>query len=351
MEIKNDVANIKTVRSDDGSYNYLFNKDTGFFMRWGRTYEEDPTFSPLGPEILDIEISTICHQGCSFCYKSNTGQGKNMSFSQFVSIFHKFPTNLTQIAFGIGSIDSNPDLWNIMDYCRTNDYTKVVPNITINGARMIPEYYDKLVDTCGAVAVSNYGPDQCYTAVQELANRGLKQVNIHQLLCEETYEQCLQLMVDYKRDPRLQGLNAIVFLLMKPKGQRNYFHQLRDMKRYKALINKALTEHIPIGFDSCAAPSFMKAVDDRPDAAQLKECCEPCESNCFSSYVNTEGRYFHCSFTEDQPGWDGIDMYQVDNFMKDVWNNPEVLKFRGKLEDSEQRCGCRTCPIFDLEIS
>lgn len=56
---------IKIFTSKD--YNYVFNTETGAFARWGATKAEDPDFSPYGPEILDIEISTVCHQGCSFC--------------------------------------------------------------------------------------------------------------------------------------------------------------------------------------------------------------------------------------------------------------------------------------------
>ena len=99
--------------------------------------------SVFGPEIADIEISTICHGippvgmdkpvPCKFCYKSNSGRGENMSLDTFKQIFHKFPRSLTQIAFGIGDIDSNPDLWNIMRYCRDNNYQFIVPNVTVNG--------------------------------------------------------------------------------------------------------------------------------------------------------------------------------------------------------------------------
>jgi hypothetical protein len=284
-----------------------------------------------------------------------------MSLETFSKIFQKFPKNLTQIAFGIGSIDANEDLWAIMKYCRENKYNKVVPNITINGYRMHEYYYWQLVNLCGAVAVSNYDKDTCYKTVERLTyyrdiqkENGrpgtLQQVNIHQLLCEETYDQCFDLMRDMQTDKRLEKLNAVVFLLLKPKGKRNIFHQIRSLDKYRKLINFALENSISIGFDSCTAPSFLKAIEGRDGAEQYAECCEPCESNCFSSYVNTEGRYFHCSFTEDQPGWDGIDMLQVDDFMTEVWNNPEVLRFRGKLQDSADRCGCRTCPIFDLEM-
>ena len=61
-------------------YKYIFNKTNGDFMRWGKTYDEDPNFSPIGGEILDIEITTICNgingKLCPFCYKSNTPDGK-----------------------------------------------------------------------------------------------------------------------------------------------------------------------------------------------------------------------------------------------------------------------------------
>jgi len=49
-------------------YNFIFNKCSGDFARWGRTKEEDPQFSPVGPEILDLEISVNgCSMGCNFC--------------------------------------------------------------------------------------------------------------------------------------------------------------------------------------------------------------------------------------------------------------------------------------------
>ena len=34
-------------------------------------------------EILDIEISTICNKRCSFCYKSNTDKGENMTLDTY----------------------------------------------------------------------------------------------------------------------------------------------------------------------------------------------------------------------------------------------------------------------------
>lgn len=342
------MKSLKVARSPE--YNYVFNRTNGFFARWGKTKDDDPDFSPYGPEILDMEISTVCTQGCSFCYKSNTGKGNNMSLDTFKDIFHKFPKNLTQIAFGIGSLGANPDMYDIMRYCRENEYNGVVPNVTVNGSGLTDHHVNMLAGLVGAIAVSRYDRDTCYNAVKKLTDAGIEQVNIHQLLCEETYEQCIQTLYESKKDPRLSDLRAIVFLLMKPKGDRNVYHQLKDPEKYKFLIDYALDNDIPIGFDSCSAPAFLQAIQGRPEKEreQLETVCEPCESNCFSSYVNVDGRYFHCSFTEGEDGWEGIDMLDVKDFMKDVWNSPEVLRFRNDLLQRQRCDGCRSCPIFDL---
>ena len=347
------------VKLPNREYNYTFDRKTGFFMRWGKTPDDDPDFSPVGPEIADIEISTICHQNCPWCYKSNTAQGKNMTFEQFKEIFHKLPPYVCQIAFGIGSIDANPDLWQIMHYCRDN---AVVPNITINGYRMKSgdcSDWVELARVCGAVAVSNYDKDICYGAVQKLADRilynfedeTLCQVNIHQLLCENTYNKCMELLDDAKNDVRLSHLNAVVFLIMKPKGKRNHFQQLKDMTKYRALIDKAFALNVPIGFDSCTAPSFLRAVKDHPNYKQLKQIAEPCESTCFSIYIDVEGKAWPCSFSAGEPGIEPIDLKTTNNFLRDVWYSPQFRDFRGKLLASQCQNGCRQCPIYDLEIT
>lgn len=72
-------------------YNYLFKTSDGFFLRWGKDENDDPKFSPFGPELLDIEISTICGLNCSHCYKSNSSVGKNMSLETYKTILSKMP--------------------------------------------------------------------------------------------------------------------------------------------------------------------------------------------------------------------------------------------------------------------
>ena len=336
-------------------YNWILNEQTGAFERWGKHKEDDPLFSPFGPELVDMEISTICSgptgtTPCKHCYKSNTSVGKNMPFETFKRIFDKLPHTVGQIAFGIGDIDGNPDLWQIMWYCRENDYNpNVAPNITINGARLTDHSAGLLAEFCGAMAVSNYGADICYPAVQMMTDKGMKQVNIHQILSVETFDTCIQLMRDSKEDPRLKNLNAIVFLLLKPKGKRNNLTPLTDLNKWKELSQFAFDNNIRIGFDSCSSPWFLDAIADHPFFKRIAISVEPCESSCFSAYINVDGFFVPCSFCEDVlDGWDeGLSVLGCNDFMTDIWFNEKTVLFRKALLE-KKKSGDFHCPVFAI---
>jgi len=321
-------------------YNYNFSKLTGYFARYGETVMDDPEWSPFGPEIADIEIGTICHQNCEFCYKSNTEDGKNMDLATFAKVFDNLPKTVTQIAAGIGSIDANPDMFKIFEYCRDH---KVIPNVTINGSGMTSEYYDNLVKYCGAVAVSLYDYDDCYNSVKELGERGLQQVNIHALLSEETYERCMQVLKDAKIDARLKKfLNAIVFLWLKPKGRGEKLHQV-SREKYEALVHYALVNNIRIGFDSCSASNFLKC----PNTAQFKEYVEPCESTLFSIYISVDGVAYPCSFAEGV--CEGVSVIE-NEFMNGVWMSEPFVDFRNTVTGTKDENNCRMCPLYNLGV-
>jgi MoaA/NifB/PqqE/SkfB family radical SAM enzyme len=328
----------KTVQSD--GYNYIFDPSDGTFLRWGTTLSDDPEMSPFGCEIADIEISTICHgvdnKVCKFCYKNNNPKGSNMSLETFKKVFANLPDNLTQIAFGVGDIDANPDLWEILNHCRNNN---VIPNITINGDRMTYFNYRDLAYFCGAVAVSRYNPkDICYDAVDSLTALGMKQVNIHMLLSEETFEDILELVYDAKHDLRLENLNAIVFLSLKEQGRGKGFTRLSDEK-FKQVLSALDELGISYGFDSCTAHKFLKNISP-PRKSQVEQFIEPCESGLFSIYINVEGKAFPCSFTEFG---DGIDVAQADDFIQDIWFSDMFYEWREKLLDNK-----RNCPVYKI---
>ena len=53
------------------SYNFLFRKTDGFFVRTGQTIMDDPTHSIYGPEIADIEISSASKTDIDHYYDVN----------------------------------------------------------------------------------------------------------------------------------------------------------------------------------------------------------------------------------------------------------------------------------------
>ena len=325
---------MKRVRTPN--YNYNFDETQGYFERWGRTLQDDPQYSPIGNEILDIEVSTVCHKGCKFCYKSNTAVGQNMSFVTFKHIVDLMP-NLMQVAFGIGDIDGNPELFDMMGYCRS---IGVVPNLTINGARMTDERAALLAKYCGAVAVSNYNKSECYGAVSQLSGLGMEQVNIHQLMALEAKDQIWELLKDVKTDERLKGLNAIVFLSLKNKGRGTSYTRMPD-KDYQGIINYCFENDIRFGMDSCSACRFLKAIKDRENYAKIAQFVEPCESGLFSYYVDVYGLGFPCSFMEGMV--ESIDLKNATDFYQDVWYHPVMIAWRNRLLKNR-----RDCPVYQI---
>ena len=346
---------LKKVRSN--GYNYNFFSENGMLLRWGKTLDDNPFFSPLGPELLDVEVSTICSgvngSLCPWCYKSNTPGGKNMSLKTFKKIFVKIPKNLTQIAFGVGDIDSNPELFEIFKFCRTNKYNHVVPNVTINGWNLTENYADDLAKLCGAVAVSNYEKEICYEAIAKLTSRigcesnTLKQVNIHQLTALETFPTCKEVIRDKIVDTRLKGLNAIIFLAYKSKSRSIKFHTL-PYDKFKELVEFSLSNRITIGMDSCSALKFLWCVKDNRNYLKFTKLIEPCESGLFSLYVNVEGRSYFCSFLEGDGKIYGFDLMSCKDFMREVWFHPEMKKWRQILLETTKNndLNCRECPKY-----
>lgn len=353
-----DNENFKLLRSKD--YNFNFDKNTGYFERWGKDYNDDPDFSVFGPEILDLEISTSvrpedrshydesrlvmdggCSGQCDFCYKSNGYYPTyNMTLEEFKIIFNKMPKTVGQIAFGILNIGTNPDFFTMMTIARVNG---VIPNYTCHGFDVTKHIAKRTAELCGAVAVSIYNKDVSYDAIKRFTDAGMRQVNIHYMISEETYLKAFEIIDDMVDDPRLAKMNAIVFLSLKTKGRGKDFTKL-STKKYNTIVEYALAMEVNFGFDSCGANKFLEAVKDHKRFKQFKEMAEPCESSCFSSYINCKGEYFACSFAEGHEMFPvGIDVLNCDDFVKDVWNNSQTNKFRETL----MKCN-RNCPLYNV---
>ena len=354
------------------NYKYAFNCVNGVFLRWGDKVSSNPRMAPMGPEIADIEISTICNGldgvgPCKWCYKSNTGNGHNMtidSYKKYLDVLNQNGT-LLQVALGIGDIDGNEDMFAIMRYTRD---CGIIPNVTINGARMNNQYYESLAKVCGAVSVSHYTDDVCFNAVDNLSrflrknNEGytIDAVNIHQLLSDDTYEDCMALIDKYHSDKRLSKLNAIVFLTLKPIGKRNNLHCITNRDYYNRIIEHAISNDVPIGFDSCGCYNFLDAVKEHHNYGSYQTVAESCESSLFSIYVNSKGIVSPCSFTEHIDSTllsnldamnDIIDLNECNDLLMDVWYSRKFNAFRRALLSTENNeLQCRYCPAYDLNL-
>jgi hypothetical protein len=341
--------NVKCVRSKN--YNYNFDKNSGFFMRWGKTIKDDPEVAPF-PEILDIEVSEICggipnlrgvETPCTFCYKKNTAfKGSNMSFETFKKIIDKMPF-LTQVAFGADAKGtSNPDLFKMMEYSRS---IGIIPNITL--ANVSDEIADNVSSLCGAIAISRYeNKDICYNSVKKLVDRGMKQVNIHQLVSQNTKDQIWETLEDFKNDERLNGLNAIVMLSLKKVGRGVNYESLPE-EEFKKIVDYALDNKIGLGFDSCSQGKFEKSVRGRDNYEQLVQLSDPCESTAFSVYINVHGEMFACSFNENSDSFPtGTNVVECEDFIKDVWNNPLTEAWRSNM--LKKRCEGCSCPVYEI---
>ena len=333
-------AIMKMVRSEN--YNFNFNKVTGYFERWGKTKEDDPEFAP-GPEILDFEVTTICDHGCSFCYKSNTSKGFNTSFEDFKMVLDKMPRTLTQVAFGVDAgATSNPDLFKMMKYARSKG---IIPNVTV--ADITINTAAALAKVCGAVAVSRYEDKwTCYDSIRRLYQYGLKQVNMHILVSEETEKWIWETFEDYLKG-EIVGLNAIVLLGLKQKGRGEHFNVL-SQEKYSKIINAALNLNIPIGADSCSGPKLIKSVTNRDNFKEIYEMVDPCESTLFSAYVDEKCVFYPCSFTPNNTKWeDGLHIRNANHF-SEIWNHPKTIAFRDNLVNNKDCNGCRECPLYDI---
>ena len=350
MEFKDlkviEKGHLKICRSSD--YNFIFNKKTGFFARWGKTKKDDPQYGP-SPEILDLEISSgsDCKGKCPFCYKGN-GVGEethNMTLDEFKTIFHKLPKTLTQIAYGILNISTNSDFFPMMEYARNNG---VIPNYTCHGLDVTPEIAKRTSELCGAVAVSIINKEKTYDAIKMFSiDNNMSQVNMHYVLADQTYERAFEIVDDISVDPRLKQMNAIVFLQYKHKNENSPYHSVLDVEKYKKLTEYCQEKNVRYGMDSCSAGIFIESMKNNPDKKMMELFVEPCESGLMSSYISCKGKFFVCSFAEGEDEWvEGLDVLHCNDFIEDIWNHPRLIKWRERLIRNE-----RNCPIYDLSFA
>jgi len=345
-----DTKKTKAIFSPD--YNYTFDKTTGLTYRWGKTLEDDPQYCPFGPEILDLEVSEGgCSGKCPWCYKSNKGGHPiNMSYETFIDIINKMPPTLSQIAFGITDIDTNPDFILMMNYAR--NHKGIIPNFTMTGYGLSDDLAWQCSKLAGAIAISVYPhtKELAYTTIKTLTDLGMDQINIHLLYHDGNQGFIYGVLNDTKTDPRLEKLNAVVLLALKQRGRAKDGFSPMSEQDFFNLSQYCFDNSIPIGFDSCTAPKFEKFINSPMSnvsnnlKSSILQMSEPCESALMSSYINVHGDFYPCSFMEGIDTWDkGISVIDCEDFIIDIWYHPRVLKWRRRLLDNH-----RNCPVFKI---
>lgn len=340
----------KIVGNENLDYNYFFSKINGFTCRFGKELSDDPTYCPLGPEIADIEIGAgacpkINGKNCAFCYKSNGGTvSYNMKLDEFKKLVDFMPKNLSQIAFGITGVYSNPDFFDIMSYAKS---IGISPNYTTNGVDLDEAAIDKTLELCGRIAVSCYegAKEICYDTLKRVGERAKAlnkkfPCNIHIVLSKDTYGHVMDVLNDAK-EGKIENLGAIVILRIKPVGRAKMLDCVIPKEYYDNIVKFCLDNNIKFGFDSCGAKQVERVLHDigRDD---LINCCESCEAVKFSSYFSYKGLFSSCSFCETNPNiLHDLDPFQFSNFT-DFWNSLKDLRF-------PTNCACESCPYYNLD--
>ncbi len=269
----------------------------------------------------------------------------HMTLDAMKAILDKMPKSLTQIAYGICSIDSHPQLWHIFAETRRRG---IVPNVTIMPVGVTPDIAARLAALCGAVAVS-VNPDNkqyAYNTVKLLSQDfDMKQINFHIVLSEDSVPFVKQVVDDIQIDSRLSNLNALVMLSFKDKANTNCMQPI-TMDSYKEVIKYCEEAGIAFGFDSCSAHSYMRAIKHKNNYDDLCKCVEPCESLLGSIYINVFGEIFCCSFCEGVEEWkDGIPIANYSS-IEEIWQSPRANAWRDKLMKNK-----RECPFYKIGVN
>ena len=344
----------KIIGNEAHDYNEFYDYVTGLTVRFGKEVKDDPTWSPIGNSIADIEcVSGKCPKingkNCKFCYKSNGGDIAHcMTLNEAEKLVDFINQNhqLQQIAWGITGYYTNPDFGKILEMCC---HKHVTPNYTTNGVDLDDAAIEHTLRYCGRVAVSCYdgAKDICYSTIKKFGDKAKEMkrnfpCNIHVVLSKDTYNHVMDVLNDAK-DKKIENLGAIVILRMKNVGRAKNLDPHIPDEMYETIVKFCLDNDIKFGFDSCGCHR-VEDVLKKLGKANLLSSLEPCESSRFSAYWNVKSQFFNCSFCEQLDGHVAIDQYKYDSFT-DFWHSDDVKSLRFP----KNGWVCRSCPFMKID--
>jgi radical SAM protein with 4Fe4S-binding SPASM domain len=338
-------------RIDYGEYTAVFDRDTNFFLRGDQPNGRPAEFSSKGPELADVHITTYCEWDCRYCYRdSNPDDAVHMPWRDYRDLMKQLSGTVYQVAIGGGSPQHHPDFEKFLQVSRELD---IVPTYTSNGQDMLdPRILSATQKYAGAVAVSVHDNEPYVKkVVGELIREGVPTA-IHVVL-DRDY------IGHWTAELRLARLGlgwfggelplySCIFLMHKPVGRGSIDQHPSDAQKQKFM--KALTDYrgkVPVGLDSCAAPSFASLPGAKiPKIQAGKQAIDIvtfCDSGCFTVFIGEDFTVKPCSFNE-------TDVYSLNDFSFDeIWRDkfePYRRKVLAACPDCHNRGVCRGCAIL-----
>ncbi len=315
------------------NYELLFNTKTGVEVLQEIIGNDDPFMTEL-PTMLDCGIMGHCKNNCEFCYQGDKYQ-ENMKLEDFKQIIDELKYHTNQVALGgRGNPEDHENFEEILKYSRESG---VVPNYTSAGNNITPEIVKISKKYCGAVAISFYDKPFTYKALDMFINGGVK-TNIHLIYSSMSHDLAMRILNGedvWNNKINLEKLNAIVFLLFKPKGKGanlpEWFPSKNQIKEFGELIGNAKTK-FKIGADSCLINHVLKFANF---SEQQRMSVDTCESGRMSVYITPDMKLVPCSFADHDKYGRDIKNHKI----KEVWHNSEPFqKFREILKKNADCC-------------
>jgi len=320
----------KIVETD--RYVIIFNVANGKEIIFGKHGFPDP-FMLDYPNLIDIGIMGHCPNECKFCYQGSQKQ-PNMKLEDFKRIINESKTFTNQVALGgRGDPNLHENFGEIVGYARENI---VVPNYTTSGLGLTSKHIE-ISKMCGAVAVSDYGQDFTFGALQKLMDSDIK-TNLHFLLSKKSLEKAVNILKGedvWSGKIDLDQLNAVIFLLFKPQGRG------KDLKNW-SLTNGELKEFVDlrlagktkfkIGMDSCLVNRLVQITSLTKSEEMFLDTCEAARMSC---YISPDMMLVPCSFADHSRR--GISLRKMS--IKRAWNNSRgFVSTRLTLQQNREKC-------------
>ena len=339
------------IRKHFEGYNFVGIPETGVTFRWGAEFSDDPQMAPW-PELADISISNYCTNGCSYCYRKSSEEGKFMSLEDYRFALQELTSekygSIFQVALGGGEPLLHPDFNEIIKI--TREEFGIIPNYTTSGKFFNPENIEATRDYCGAVAISwdpyrDLSTEELSEIGSRLKDNGIL-ANIHYVISDETINDAVDLL-NGKYEEYINDFNSVIFLTYKPTGRAKNEGSIKSagaLKTFLNLVDNPVTT-IKIGFDACFVPVLMKATGVNADLI------DSCECGFFSVYIDENLDVTPCSFCNNSDYHYNLKQFSFE----EIWES-KFSDYRHYIDTScksdcaecDEISGCRgKCPFFD----